>query len=329
MKMFRCFGYGVIVLSTVFLFASCKNKAADKDAVVMGNAQTSDSVVSAKSTTSVDPQLAFPLPEIPQALQKPEDRAMFLVNHFWDKMDFNNREYLRNPEKLEVSFANFLGLALSLPFDKVSKLLIVPLDSSNGEMLQFFLDNYKKYLYDGNSPMMNEDYYRPILMWAVESPKVKFAEQTRYKELLTLINRNRMGTVATDFIYQTTEGSLHHLNNVNTKYTMLVFYTPGCAACNNLIGQLNSTLEIKDLVDAHKLSVLFIYTESDVLAWKESAKIIPPYVTVGIDEDQTIVSKSLYDLKASPTIYLLDKNLKVLLKDARFDQIINYFKSLS
>ena len=39
-----------------------------------------------------------------------------------------------------------------------------------------------------------------------------------------------------------------------------------------------------------------------------------------------IKEKNLYDLKAIPTLYLLDKNKKVLLKDAVVGQIEQYLQ---
>ncbi|MNP83768.1 hypothetical protein D3C76_1828110 [compost metagenome] len=45
----------------------------------------------------------------------------------------------------------------------------------------------------------------------------------------------------------------------------------------------------------------------------------------GFDTDSKILSFNLYDLKASPTIYLLDENKKVILKDTYLQPVIQYF----
>ena len=44
----------------------------------------------------------------------------------------------------------------------------------------------------------------------------------------------------------------------------------------------------------------------------------------GYDKKLVIKEKNLYDLKAIPTLYLLDKDKKVLLKDATVAQIDQY-----
>lgn len=46
------------------------------------------------------------------------------------------------------------------------------------------------------------------------------------------------------------------------------------------------------------------------------------------DEKLQISNEELYDLKAMPTLYLLDKEKKVLLKDAELKDIVLFLESL-
>ena len=46
----------------------------------------------------------------------------------------------------------------------------------------------------------------------------------------------------------------------------------------------------------------------------------------GYDKKQMIDQKNLYDLKAIPTLYLLDKDKTVLLKDATAEEIEEYLQ---
>ena len=47
----------------------------------------------------------------------------------------------------------------------------------------------------------------------------------------------------------------------------------------------------------------------------------------GFDSNQKIANEELYDLKAMPTLYLLDKGKKVLLKDADLDEILLFLQN--
>lgn len=52
----------------------------------------------------------LPLPEVPALLTAPEERAAYVLEHFWDGMDF--RDTLRSRDRLfmEQCFVNFLSL---------------------------------------------------------------------------------------------------------------------------------------------------------------------------------------------------------------------------
>ena len=47
------------------------------------------------------------------------------------------------------------------------------------------------------------------------------------------------------------------------------------------------------------------------------------------DDGEVIFGNLLYDIKAIPTLYLLDKNKKVILKDVGLGEIEEYFLELN
>ena len=44
------------------------------------------------------------------------------------------------------------------------------------------------------------------------------------------------------------------------------------------------------------------------------------------DSTVSLKNDEIYDLKAIPTLYLLDKDKKVVMKDVTFNQVENYLK---
>jgi hypothetical protein len=50
--------------------------------------------------------------------------------------------------------------------------------------------------------------------------------------------------------------------------------------------------------------------------WEAHSRTFPGNWEVGHDKDNMIVNESIYDRRASPSIYILDENKKVILKDA-------------
>ena len=68
-----------------------------------------------------------------------------------------------------------------------------------------------------------------------------------------------------------------------------------------------------------KLAILAVYPDSDLTAWKKTT--YPAYFINAYDAVQTITKQELYDLKAIPTLYLLDREKRVQFKDAPVEQI--------
>jgi len=79
------------------------------------------------------------------------------------------------------------------------------------------------------------------------------------------------------------------------------------------------------LFDQLQVQVLAIDPWGDRAKWKAYQTELSDKWINGFDSDSKVLSFNLYDLKASPTIYLLDENKKVLLKDTYLEPVIQYF----
>ncbi|KGN93033.1 DUF5106 domain-containing protein [Porphyromonas crevioricanis] len=268
--------------------------------------------------------LAFPLPDVPSYLIEPHDRAKYLLLHYWDNCSFTDTTELQKGGRMEASFANFAALAANMPLAEIQQSLLVPLEKSSGKMLNFFLKMYEKYYYFSNSPMHNEEFYIPILDWAEQSPKLDFASQERLKARAKLVRRNRVGSKAFDFALEMADGSQRKLHSFAGEYLLLIFYSPGCHTCQMTIEQINNTPEIGRLHTSKRVRSLYVYAENDKEAWLNYRSQLPSYACNGMNTDGAILSRELYDLKASPTIYLLDKEKKVLLKDVSIETVLDY-----
>ena len=65
----------------------------------------------------------------------------------------------------------------------------------------------------------------------------------------------------------------------------------------------------------------------DLKAWQEHGADFPESWGYVRGRDGALSEANLYDLKAIPTLYLLDRNKKVLLKDATFEQLNGYLSA--
>ncbi|NLD23849.1 MAG: DUF5106 domain-containing protein, partial [Bacteroidales bacterium] len=74
------------------------------------------------------------------------------------------------------------------------------------------------------------------------------------------------------------------------------------------------------------LTVLNLYPDSNIEEWRKALPNMPQKNWVNAYDEGTIMtSKRLYDIKAIPTLYLLDKNKKIILKDTSLEEIERFF----
>ncbi|RHH14344.1 DUF5106 domain-containing protein [Bacteroides fragilis] len=272
-----------------------------------------------------DTKTVFEVPEVPVSLQTAEERVAYLMQHYWDHFDFNDTSLMHKPEITEQAFANFVyilnGISQPLAIEGIQTLL--QRTEKNWDMQHYFIiDLFGKYLYDPNSPLRNEELYIPVLEYIEKSATIKSEYKITAEYRLKNALKNRPGQYATDFTFADHSGRLRKLSDTKNEYILLFFNNPGCHACHQVIDQL------KESSFSHhpQLTILSIYPDKDLEEWKKAENDFPPDWINGYSPEGFIMEKEIYDLKAIPTLYLLDNNKVVLLKDATWEQIETYLK---
>ena len=82
------------------------------------------------------------------------------------------------------------------------------------------------------------------------------------------------------------------------------------------------------LLGQKKLTVLSIYPDEELDEWRKHLNEFPKEWINGYDKKFAIKEQQLYDLKAIPTLYLLNKEKTVLLKDATAQAIEEYLTNV-
>ncbi|MCI1648878.1 MAG: DUF5106 domain-containing protein [Bacteroides sp.] len=276
--------------------------------------------------TSTDTLTTFTLPKLPVMLNTPETRAKFLAEHYWEHMNFNDTNYIHHPEITEQAWVNYIDLLKHVP-DSLAKKSMKQLyrkADTNKKVYTYFTDLADKYLYDPNSPLRNEEFYIPVLDAMLGSKVLSEAEKIRPQERRKLAERNRKGTKAINFNYTLSTGKTGNLYGIQAEYTLIFINNPGCHACEETIKALKEATAINNKLRADRLTILSIYPDEDLYEWKKHVADFPKTWIKGYDKKLVIRNQNLYDLKAIPTLYLLDKNKNVLLKDATVMDIDQY-----
>ncbi|MBD9091723.1 MAG: DUF5106 domain-containing protein [Bacteroides oleiciplenus] len=270
----------------------------------------------------------FALPVIPALLNTPESRADYLVRHYWENVDFADTTYLDHREVMEQAWVDYIDIMKLVPEETaISAIKQMYKDAGKKKKVFFyFTDLAEKYLYDPNSPMRNEELYIPVLDAMLKSTVLDDTEKILPKGRRELAEQNRLGRQAEDFTYTLVSGKSGTLYGVKADYTLLFINNPGCHACEEGIKELKQAPAINKEFEAGNLKILSVYPDEDKEEWERHLSDFPKEWINGYDKKLMIKEKNLYDLKAIPTLYLLDKNKKVLLKDAVVGQIEQYLQ---
>lgn len=269
------------------------------------------------------------MPSMPTMLTTPEQRADFLVRHYWDNVNFADTNYIHHPEITEQAWANYCDLLTRVPLSTTREALhkLIKKAGADKKVLNYMSDLADKYLYDPNSPMRNEEFYIPVLEELIASPKLEDIEKVRPKARLELANKNRIGTKAINFTYTLRSGGKGQLHQLSTDYILIFINNPGCHACSETINALKTSQTINDFLNRKKLTLLSVYPDEEIAEWTRHLIDFPSNWINSYDKELKIRDQQLYDLKAIPTLYLVDKNKIVLLKDATAPIIENYLRA--
>lgn len=238
------------------------------------------------------------------------------VAHFWDDFRFDIGDDVDRYSAEEV-YSAFAKYVMTIPAPKADSLLrtLIHRAEASRPVLDFFAEMTGEILYDPNSPLRNDEYYIPILEELAKSPLLDEYDRQIPQHTLHIVKQNRLGEVANDFRYTLPNGTQHSLHTLDADYTILLFNNPGCEMCKEVIDQVEHSKKLAELSRQHRIVTLAIYPDEDIEAWRQYLSHMPKGWICGYDKEQTLTSERLYDLKAIPSLYLLDRNKHVLVKD--------------
>jgi hypothetical protein len=301
----------IIPVLCFLLLCSCKN----------GNASSQST-----NETIQDTIKSITLPAIPAMMTAPEQRADFLVKHYWDNVNFADTNYIHHPEVTEQAWADYCDILNHVPLETAQEAMRKTIERTNAnkKVFTYITDLADKYLYDPNSPMRNEEFYIPVLDAMLDSPLLEDIEKVRPKARRELAQKNRIGTKALNFNYTLASGAQGSLYQLQAEYILLFINNPGCHACTETIDALKNAPIINQLLEQKRLTVLSIYPDEELDEWRKHLNEFPKEWINGYDKKFTIKEQQLYDLKAIPTLYLLNKEKTVLLKDVTAQAVEEY-----
>ena len=140
---------------------------------------------------------------------------------------------------------------------------------------------------------------------------------------------NLIGEKAADLDLTDSVGKVYSLYDVKSDYTIVVFWDPTCGHCREEIPRLDSFYRTKWKKEGIKIYA--VLSENEKTKWLEfiQQKNLQDWIHVYQTEEnkkaetgsQKAGFRQLYDVTQTPTIYLLDKEKRIIAKKLTLQQI--------
>ncbi len=296
----------------------------------------------AKPQESAAPQLRdFPYPTVPAVYVDPDERREWILDHFWDA-------FLAGDGLCDTSAV--LGVRRSDVEGQVAlfaqELEQLPLPEAQKKMRRFFSqveerqaadtashvfllmeEIVSRYLYDPNSPVRNEDLYLPYVEGLAVSRFTREEARPGYVYEARMCALAPVGSVAPDFRFKDARGRTRRLHDVQARTILLFFSNPGCYACLDIINTLEAVPGIRDRIARGDFAVVNVYIDEDLAAWRAYEPNYPRDWLCGYDPDGLVRSDRIYNVRAIPSLYLLDGQKRILMKDAPVERVVSWLQN--
>lgn len=274
----------------------------------------------------------FPEVQVPAMISNQEDLLIYLSNNYWQGITDPSRDFPSDSlyvsgvpyGEVEQKFADWTAILSSVNLAQAQESVEILYDRAlacekknpSSNVLETFVHLFDKYFYDPNSPVRNEEFYLYFISKYADYDGLSDEEREIYNIQIRLCSLNRLGTPAADFRFSDKMGRISNLYDIDAPYTLLFFSNPGCDACMNIINVLSGEPAISSMISSGKLAVVNMYIDEDIQDWRSYMPIYPDEWYNCFDPDFVLWQNELYNIRAIPSLYLLDKDKKVLLKDA-------------
>ena len=283
--------------------------------------------------------LPFPDLQLPSMISGQQEALEYMAVNYWNGLADPSRTYPSDSvlvsgvrkDNVEQKFADWTSVMEYAGYGVWSKAvgnlyeraLACEKKDTSSQVFETFVELFQKYYYDPNSPLRNEDVYYHFVSRYASYDALSDVERGKYEREARLCALNMIGTKAADFRFADRRGKVMNLYDIKAEMTLLFFSNPGCEACMQIINVLREEPVIASQIASGRLAVVNVYIDEDIQAWREYMPIYPEEWYNGFDPDYVLRSNEIYAVRAIPSLYLLDAEKKVILKDAPENKVFN------
>ncbi len=276
---------------------------------------------------------AYPT-KVPLTRKDSIDNYNFYKSHYWDGISFMDDRIIRTPfflPKLQAYYNQVMPQAAdSLIKDIDNKLLYA---RNSPEMYKFllnwFTDEYINPKYMGQDAVfvhLYEKYHSKGLTKWLNKKQDSVITRRAY-----MLMSNLIGEMAANIEFVDTSGKAKPLYEVDAAYTLVIFWDPNCGHCKEEIPRVDSFY--RALWQKKGLKIYAVLSESEKqkdswITYLREHKIgdwTNVYQTQEMADteakDLRPSFRQLYDIAVTPTMYLLDKEKRIIAKKLTLEQL--------
>ncbi|MCM1484247.1 MAG: DUF5106 domain-containing protein [Muribaculaceae bacterium] len=260
----------------------------------------------------------FQLPIVPDSIKTLDARTDYLLLHYWDFCDLKKAFSSKN--RMAESFLNYLELmpyATAQNAHKSVDAFLKKLEKRPEDLL-FIAREAQANLYADTASLVSDELYLPFAQAVAKNKKISKADREPFERHANILSKCQVKMQAPEFEYTGRDGQLHNFASDTAEVVILYFNSPDCSSCNLARVRLDADLNITRLLDADKIKVVSITNMAPDGQWQDMATSFPTNWTVGakagIDD--------IYDIRNTPSFYVLDNKHKIYAKNASIDVIL-------
>jgi peroxiredoxin len=257
----------------------------------------------------------YQTPFIAAGLNK-DDRITLLKQHYFDRIDFSDTALLRSMVFVNKAIA-YLSLysnnrmpqkQLEAEFIKAVTLMLGAA-SVNPVIYKFWLDylvgGFDKYHFDEVITYIADNFQDPS---SCEDQERKSSLQKK----LDTFKKIALGKIAPDMEIPDAKGKLIKLSAINSEFTLVVFYASTCPHCVAMTPRLK---ELYDIQKPKRFEVMAVSIDTSRTEWTKFLKE-QKLDCINVSDLKGFAGKSAddFNIYATPTMFLLDREKKILSK---------------
>lgn len=272
--------------------------------------------VNAQEVIEIEP--LFEYPTAPQELPTLEEKSDYLVEHFWDQMDFKSKSTV-DQNALNDAFRVF---SVPLRWSAKDKAVaatdkLIQSISKNPVLLLQFTKAAEENIYGPRAEVWVDEVYLKFLTALVKNKKVPAARKKKYEDQLKVLSNTTIGSKAPEFSFENVNGDKANYFPMATS-TIIIFGNPKDTDWRITRLRMESNAALTDAVAKGKVNILFIVPDK-MDGWKNEVVNYSSKWTVGCGEDL----KKIYDLRTMPSVYLISNEGNILLKNTPLETAIS------